>query len=158
MRNSPFNAVNNLLVGKAPKHLLVCKDCECKKSVCIVDPIVPQMPWLCTLKCTLDNCHATWSVCRICSNTRIQYVDDYQIKVHDRKYHKNKTSNIDNNILATINEDFENESISNELVSFSCTKKHKADDVKSNVIMNFSNDVCSNFVFISFVMIVVMHI
>ena len=47
--------------------------------------------------------------------------------------------------MATTNEDFENESISNELVSFSCTKKHKADDVKSNVIMNFSNDVCSNF-------------
>ena len=125
MRNSPFDALNHLLVGNAPKHLLVCKDCGCKKSVCIVDPIVQQMPWLCTLKCTLDNCHATWSVYRICSNTLIQYVDIYQIKKHDRNYHKNKTGNIDNNILGTINEVFENESISNEFVSFNCTKKQK---------------------------------
>ena len=37
-------------------------------------------------------------------------------------------------------------------------KKQKADNVKSDVIMNFSNDVCSKFFSISFVMIVVMHI
>ena len=103
------------------------------------------MPWLCTLKCTLDNYHAAWSVCRICINARIQYVDIYQIKEHGRRYHKNKISNICNNILGTINEVFENESISNEFVSFNCTKKQKADNVKSGVIMNFSNDFCSNF-------------
>ena len=44
---------------------------------------------------------------------------------HNRNYYKNKTSNIANNMFGSINEAFENESISNELVSFSCTKKRK---------------------------------
>ena len=93
MSNNPFDPRNVSLLGGAPPHLIVCHICNCPHSVCISKPILPNIPWLTSLQCTKDTTHPPWSICRLCPNTRIQYMTNNQIQNHNRKYHKSKIRN-----------------------------------------------------------------
>ena len=88
MSSNPFNPSNHVLVGHHPPYLLLCKECYCRDSVEIVDPIVKKIPWLTTLKCTKHNNHPSWSICKLCNTQRKQFKNLKQIKNHNRMYHK----------------------------------------------------------------------
>ena len=90
MSDSPFNKHNHSVLSNVRNDLLVCNICHCTKSVKIIKPIFPTFPWLTSLECTKDKTHQSWSVCRFCSKSRVQYKTMTQIKRHHRIYHKSK--------------------------------------------------------------------
>ena len=94
MSNNPFDPRNVSLLGVAPPHLIVCHISNCPHSVSISKPILPNIPWLTSLQCTNDTTHPPWSVCRLCPNTRIQYMTIIQIKKHNNNYHLSKIRNV----------------------------------------------------------------
>ena len=93
MSNDPFNSLNHLLVGNNDSYLLLCEECYCGDSVKIVDPIVPKMPWLTTLKCTKHNNHPLWSICKLCNTQIKQFKNSKKIEITIEniiKYQKRK--------------------------------------------------------------------
>ena len=87
MSNNPFDPRNTSFTVKILSYLIVYHIFNCSHSMCISKPIFPNLPWLTTLKCTKDTSHPPWSICQLCSNTRIQYKTNIQIKKHQRNYH-----------------------------------------------------------------------
>ena len=73
MSNNPFHPSNQCLVGSTHLDLLVCEICNCHHSVSIIEPALPKIPWLTTLKCTNNNTHSQWSICQLCKTQRNQF-------------------------------------------------------------------------------------
>ena len=87
MSNNPFHQCNELIFGTKPSHLLLCEKCNCRHSVSIIEPALPKMSWLTTLKCTKNDTHPSWSICKFCKVQFNQYTTPKQIKNHHYNKH-----------------------------------------------------------------------
>ena len=157
MSNNPFYPKNHSLIGNNPPHLLRCDICNSSLSVCITDPAVPSMSWLTTLKCTKDKTHLSWSVCRLCTNNRIQYKTNTQIKKHNKNFHKPKHSVVtlqNQTLKRNINElhNYDNDDFStNNSTGFSFADLDDQDELlskkehQSTIHFDFSNQACNDF-------------
>ena len=100
MNNNPFNSLNRVLVGNKLPFLLCCEECDGSNSVSIVDSdsIVDskgsKMPWVTTLKCTKNNSHPLWFICKLCDTQKIQFKNMTQLKRHHYNCHSSPTKNV----------------------------------------------------------------
>ena len=95
MSNNPFHPSNHLLVGNKAPYLLLCGECNCHDSVIIIDLKLPQMPWVTTLKCTKNNSHPLWFICKICNTQRNEFKNMKQLKSHHFRCHLPPKKNVE---------------------------------------------------------------
>ena len=154
MSNNPFHPSNQCLAGSTHPDLLVCEICNCHHSVSIVEPALPKIPWLTTIKCTNNDTHPQWSICKLCKIQRKQFTTVKQIKTH--QYNKHKLSSInknnddkfykDNKKQNTVPaDDNENYSIFNNNERNYFNNNIPEINNTSKIEFNFSNNVCEEY-------------
>ena len=90
INNNPFNPLNHFLVGNTAPYLLLCEECNCRDSVSIIDSKLSKRPWATKLKCTKNNSHPSWFICKICNTQRKQFKNMQQLRDHHSRCHSSK--------------------------------------------------------------------
>ena len=149
MSNNPFHPSNHLLVGNKAPYLLVCRECNCRDSVIIIDLKLPQRPWVTTLKCTKNNSHPLWFICKICNTQRNEFKDMKQLKSHHYRCHLPPKKNVEvdhvlfngNKKRTTNTVDVKNDSNEMDYVNENLNEK----ETSSKIEFNFSNEACNEY-------------